>query len=54
MTAFFLWLGFVVPTEVSAVIFGGTEGRWMVTKIAVSIGGSLATTLVGALVINLF
>jgi hypothetical protein len=52
--AFLVWLGFIVPTEVSSVIFGGTEGKWIVKKIAISIGGSLACTLVGAWVISLF
>lgn len=52
--AFWLWLGFTVPTEVSSVIFGGTEGKWVVKKIAISIGGSLVCTLVGAWVISLF
>lgn len=52
--AFLLWLGFIVPTEVSSVIFGGTEGRWILSKITIAIGGSLATTLVGAWVISLF
>lgn len=52
--AFWLWVGFIVPTEVSSVIFGGTEGKWIVKKIAISIGGSLACTLVGAWVISLF
>jgi hypothetical protein len=28
----FFWLGFVVPTQVSAVVFGGTEPRWMLKK----------------------
>ncbi len=51
--AFWLWLGFIVPTEVSSVIFGGTEGKWIVKKIAISISGSLACTLVGAWVISL-
>lgn len=54
VVAFALWLGFIVPTEVSAVIFGGTEPKWVVSKIAISIGGSLACTLVGAWVISLF
>lgn len=53
-TAFILWLGFIVPTEVSSVIFGGTEGKWILAKIAISISGSLACTLVGAWVISLF
>ncbi len=52
--AFWVWLGFIVPTEVSSVIFGGTEGKWIAHKIAISIGGSLVCTLVGAWVISLF
>jgi len=52
--AFFLWLGFIVPTEVSAVLFGGTEGKWVLSKITISIGGSLVCTLIGAYVISLF
>ena len=54
VVAFLLWLGFIVPTEVSAVIFGGTEPKWVTKKIAISLGGSLATTLVGAFIISLF
>lgn len=54
VVAFLLWLGFIVPTEVSAVIFGGTEPKWVAKKIAISLGGSLAATLVGAWVISLF
>lgn len=52
--AFFLWLGFIVPTEVSSVIFGGTETKWITSKITISIGGSLVCTLLGAYVISLF
>jgi hypothetical protein len=52
--AFLLWLGFIVPAEVSGVIFGGTEGRWILSKIVISIGGSLVALLVGAYVISLF
>lgn len=51
---FHLWLGFVVPTQVSAVIFGGTEGKWIVPKIAIMAGGSLACLMVGAAVLQLF
>lgn len=52
--AFFLWLGFIVPTEVSSVIFGGDENKWIASKITISIGGSLVCTLLGAYVISLF
>lgn len=53
-TAFLLWIGFIVPTEVSSVIFGGTESRWVLSKIVISIGGSLACLLAGAWVLSLF
>lgn len=53
-TAFLLWLGFIVPADVSAVIFGGTEAKWITKKIAIMISGALATTLAGAAVLQLF
>lgn len=37
----FFWIGFVVPTQVSAVIFGGTKREWILTKILIMAGGSL-------------
>ncbi len=40
--AAFFWLGFVVPTQISAVIFGGTAPGWILKKIAVMAFGSLA------------
>lgn len=51
--AFFLWLGFVVPTQVSGVIFGGTESKWIFPKIAVLAGGSLIFLEAAATVISL-
>jgi Protein of unknown function (DUF1761) len=39
--AFFSWLGFVVPTQVAAVLFGGTEPQWVVKKVLIMAGGSL-------------
>lgn len=53
MAAFF-WVGFVVPTQVSAVIFGGTEKKWIVKKIAIQAFGSLVCLEVAALVFQLF
>ncbi len=38
----FMWLGFVLPTQVSAVLFGGTPPQWVVKKILVMAFGSLA------------
>lgn len=37
----FFWLGFVVPTQVSAVLFGGTKPQWILPKIFVMAGASL-------------
>jgi len=49
----FFWIGFVVPTQVSAVIFGGTEGKWIFPKIAVQAGASLLCLEAAAAVILL-
>ena len=49
---FIAWLGFFVPTQVSAVIFGGTEARWIKRRILIMAGGSLFTLMAGALVIH--
>ena len=48
----FFWLGFVVPTQVSAVIFGGTEPKWIAIKIAIMAGGSLLCLEVAAAVLK--
>jgi hypothetical protein len=48
-----LWSGFVLPTQVSAVIFGGTESKWIITKIGIMAGGSLVCLLVAAAVLQL-
>ena len=45
--ATWLWLGFVVPTQVSAVIFGGTEPKWVVRKTLIMAFGSLACLWAG-------
>lgn len=48
----FFWFGFVVPTTVSAAIFGGTENKWLVQKILVQIGASLLCLQTGAAIIH--
>ena len=52
--ALFLWLGFVLPAQVSAVIFGGTEGKWIAPKIALQAGGSLLFMFAAVLVLSFF
>lgn len=52
--AFLLWLGFVVPTEASAMIFGGSKPEYVWHKIFISIGESLIHLMVAAWVLGLF
>lgn len=47
----FFWLGFVVPTQVSAVLFGGTPGKWVLAKIGIMAGGSLLCLEAAAVVL---
>ena len=47
-----IWLGFFVPVQVSAVIFGGTESKWTVQKILVMAGASLACLMAAAAIIS--
>ena len=46
------WIGFVVPTQVAAVMFGGTEPKWIAKKVAIMSAGSLACLLVGSLILH--
>lgn len=49
--AFILWLGMILPTQVSGVIFGGTEPKWIIRKLVIMAGESLLHLQVAALVI---
>lgn len=49
----FVWLGFVLPTQISAVIFGGTKPEWVVKKIAVASGASFVCLMVAAAVLSM-
>jgi len=53
MAAFF-WIGFVVPTQVSAVIFSGTENKWILKKIAVQAGASILCLEAAAAILHAF
>jgi hypothetical protein len=43
---------FVVPCLVSAVIFGGTEKKWIPTKIALQAGAALCCLEIAATVLH--
>lgn len=48
----FFWLGFTLPTQISSVIFGGTEPKWIVTKIAIQAGAALGCLMIAAAVLS--
>lgn len=48
----FFWIGFVVPTQVSGVIFGGTNPKWIVAKILIQAGASFVCLEVAAAIIK--
>ncbi len=52
--ALLIWAGFFVPSQVSAVIFGGTDPKWVVKKTAIMAGGSLACLLVATAILQAF
>jgi len=47
-----VWLGFIVPTQVSGILFGNDDKKVFWVKLGILAGGSLACTLVGAAVIK--
>lgn len=49
-----LWIGLVVPTIVSSVLFGGTESKWIIKKIAVQAGASFFYLQIAVLVLDYF
>ena len=50
--ATWLWLGFMVPVQISAVLFGGTEKQWISKKILIMAGGSFVCIQLAAVIIN--
>ncbi|MDO8265951.1 MAG: DUF1761 domain-containing protein [Candidatus Saccharibacteria bacterium] len=48
-----VWAGFVLPAQVSAVIFGGTEPKWIAKKSSIMTSEALLHLLIAAWVIGL-
>lgn len=46
------WLGFIVPTQIAAVLFGGTKPRWIAAKSMIMAGGSLVCVLAAAWILH--
>lgn len=51
--AFWVWLGFVVPTQVSSVIFGGVDPKWFPRRIGIMASGALVNLMAASWVIYL-
>jgi hypothetical protein len=51
--AFLVWAGFVFPTQVSAVIFGGVESKWIPRRIGIMASEALVHLMVAAWVISM-
>ncbi len=47
-----IWIGFFVPVQIAAIIFGGTDPKWVVKKAMIMAGGSLACLLAAAAILN--
>lgn len=52
MFAGLCWLGFIVPTQVGAVLFGGTEPKWIVTKILIMAGAAFGCMMIAAAILS--
>jgi uncharacterized protein DUF1761 len=52
--ALLVWIGFFVPTQVAAVVFGGIDSKWFVKKSMIMAGGSLACLVAAAAILHSF
>jgi hypothetical protein len=51
--AFWVWLGFVLPAQISGILFGGDKKEYKITKAMIMTSEALIRLLVAAWVINL-
>ena len=52
--AFFMWLGYIMPTQVACVIWGNTEKKWWSKQIAILCSGQLISVLIAAFIFSNF
>jgi len=52
--AFYIWIGFMLPTQYGTIAFGGAPEGKATVKFLVATAGSLATVLAGVWVLSLF
>ena len=49
----FIWLGFVVPTQTSAIIFGKDEKKYFLQKLAIMASNALVSIMLAAFILTL-
>lgn len=52
--AFFMWLGFVVPTQVSGVIWGSTPRKHWCNQIMIMMGAQLVIMLIAGYLFSMY
>lgn len=52
--AFLVWIGFVLPTQIAAIIFGGTDEKWFVQKALIMATGSFICLQAAAAILIAF
>ncbi len=50
--ALLLWIGLIVPTQISAVLFGGTEPKWVITKLLIMTAAALCCIMIATAVLQ--
>ncbi len=48
----FFWIGFIVPAQISAIIFGGTEKKWIMQKVLIQAFSSLICLEVATIILK--
>ena len=52
--AFFMWLGFIMPTTVSSVMWGMTDKKWWCKQIAIMTGAQLVVMIIAGYVFSIY
>lgn len=50
--ALMVWIGFFIPVQIAAIIFGGTKPQWFVKKALIMSGGSAVCLAAAAAILN--
>lgn len=48
------WIGFIVPTQIAAIIFGGTDPKWIIHKTLIMAFGALGCVMLATFILQAF